>query len=100
MSRRVAAVRAPWQGTAVIDTSEGNASVRVTADGASVSGVDVGAVDVQIELSQQTLIRLVLGAFPPGDLLARTAPGLSGAAHSCLLTLFPQRAPYLYPLDR
>jgi hypothetical protein len=100
LSRRVATLRAPWQGAAAIRTTEGDATVRVAADGVTVSGIDAAAAGVPIHLTQQTLIRLALGAFPPGDLLARAAPDLSAEARSCLLTLFPQREPYMYPLDR
>ncbi len=100
LSRRVASLRAPWQGTVAIHTDEGSAALRITADGVSVSAVDDGAVDLPIPLAQQTLVRLILGAFPPSDLLARTAPGLGDDARSCLMTLFPQRTPFMYPLDR
>jgi len=100
LSRRVVGLRAPWQGRATLHTSEGSATVRVTADGVSVSAGDARPGVTSIAVTQQTLIRLVLGAFPPAGLLARTAPELSGDARSCLLTLFPQREPFLYPLDR
>ena len=53
-----------------------------------------------IPIAQTTLIRLVLGAFPPEDLLSRAEPQLDEHARACLTTLFPQRQPYMYPLDR
>jgi len=104
LSRHVASLRAPWEGTGTIITDEGAAgaatvvvtptSVRVAETGGA------GGEGVPIHLAQQTLVRLVLGAFSPEHLLARTEPHLQGEAIACLLTLFPQRQPYMYLLDR
>jgi predicted N-acetyltransferase YhbS len=88
-------------------------AVRVQAEtGATMITVQPERVDVrpatiaaggairEITLAQTTLIRLVLGALPPRDLLARSEPQLDAWAQEWLVALFPSRQPYMYPLDR
>jgi hypothetical protein len=56
--------------------------------------------EVVIHLPQQTLARLALGAFPPGDLLARLEEPMDERARQLVEILFPLRHPHMYLPDR
>jgi hypothetical protein len=118
LSRRVTAGWSPWQGTVTIVTEAGGATLAAGPHGVRVRAPEGAEEGPRLELPQTTLIRLVLGAFPPDDLLARDDPqriteGLKGdqgpagrgvlsgeERRECLATLFPQRRPHLFQLDR
>lgn len=53
---------------------------------------------IEVELTPGELARLVLGSFPPLDLLDRI--GVARDIADVLAVLFPERRPYIYPADR
>lgn len=53
-----------------------------------------------VELPQETLARLCLGAFDTDDLLARLPTAPQAEAVALVKVLFPRRFPHVYPVDR
>jgi predicted N-acetyltransferase YhbS len=98
-SARIRAARIGFRGEVVLRTELGGAALTVAPEGIS-TGNGGNGIRLVIELPQTTLVRLCLGAFETGDLLARlpVAPGPN--AEEILRVLFPGRAPFIYPVDR
>lgn len=55
---------------------------------------------LRITMDHATLVRLVWGAYDPGDLLSRALPSLDARARELLRVLFPQGRPHIYLADR
>jgi hypothetical protein len=70
--------------------------VEVVPPGGSATAGAAGRFDV--EVSSGTVARLVLGAFEPEPMLARS--GVSPDVAEVLALLFPRRDGYIYPPDR
>lgn len=67
---------------------------------AAPSAGDRAGAQITVALPQTALARLALGAFPPGDLLARLEQPPSDKARELLEALFPWRNPHMYLPDR
>jgi hypothetical protein len=80
-------------------TDMGDVMVSVTPEGVSV---DRGKTDTElmIEVPQDTLARLCLGAFETSDLLDRLPNRPDRPTWNLMEVLFPRRHPHIYPLDR
>ncbi len=57
-----------------------------------------GAGDIEVTIDSGSIARLALGGFDPCRVLERLC--LPSTVTPVLTTLFPQRFPYLYPVDR
>jgi hypothetical protein len=86
-------------GQLTFSTDMGDASISLTPDGVSGDRV-TGSDEFLIELPQETLARLCLGAFETGDLLERLSNPPDGPTWELMEVLFPRRFPHIYPLDR
>jgi len=91
--------------TLCLETDLGGATLHISPDGLSVDdGLTVPppgvAPPLTVRLPQTALVRLALGAFPPGDLLSRLAEPPTGSARDLLEALFPPCYPHIYLPDR
>ncbi len=117
LARRLQAAGSPLVGSLHLQTEIGAAILTLTPDTVQVDDPnqrghplagqsppaarpDERAEPIRVSLPQPTLARLALGAFPPGDLLARLEPPLDVTARRLLEALFPQRHPHMYLPDR
>lgn len=103
LSRRAVASSASWSAVATLLTEAGSATLHLARADVRVTEPathPTADATLRIEIGQATLARLVLGGFPPHDLLARCEPHVEEAARDFLVALFPQRCPYLHLLDR
>ena len=99
LSARIRASRAEFEGTLVFRTDEGEASIVIANDGVSLDAPMDGDKLV-IDLPQETLARLSLGAFEVRDLLARLPVQPSTQVLALLEILFPRRTPHIHAMDR
>ncbi|MGC4107715.1 MAG: GNAT family N-acetyltransferase [Thermomicrobiales bacterium] len=93
--------RLGWSGTLRIVADGEAVEIVLSPDGLDVvSGTALPAESdaIAVEVTPGDLARLVLGTFPPRDLLDRI--GVSGDAAAVLAVVFPERQPYLWPADR
>jgi hypothetical protein len=107
---RLQAARYPFSGRLLFQTDLGDAALVATPDGMSVEYLTTrpGSPDrtagtsqrLVVHLPQTTLAQLVLGAYPPDDLLARLEHPPDEAPRQLLGVLFPLRHPHMYPADR
>lgn len=88
-----------FHGRLTFETELGSASLHLGPAGASPDGA-TGTDRLIVSLPQAVLARLCLGGFDPGDVLARLPDPPEPRVHPLLLTLFPQRHPHIYPMDR
>jgi hypothetical protein len=102
LSERLRAGDPTFRGVVRFETDIGAASLAVTPDGVAVEGAaaPAGTPPIVVRLPQTALARLVLGAFPPGDLLSRLETPPSGQARHLLEIMFPRRHPYMFAPDR
>jgi GNAT superfamily N-acetyltransferase len=101
--RRHGRLPASLRGAVRVQAETGAAAITVQPERVDVQPATTAAADSpirEITLAQTTLIRLVLGALPARDLLARCEPQMEAWAQGWLVALFPPRQPYVYPLDR
>jgi GNAT superfamily N-acetyltransferase len=84
---------------AVNDSSSGFETPPVSARRQDVESPSA-AEPIPVRLPQVSLARLVLGAFPPGDVISRLAPPPAPTAGELLSALFPLRHPHMYLPDR
>jgi hypothetical protein len=88
-----------YQGGLTLHTDEGSISLSISNHGMSLASRPARR-DLAIKLPQASLARMVLGAFEVGDLAARLLDPPDQQAVEVLATLFPRRAPHIYPADR
>jgi GNAT superfamily N-acetyltransferase len=108
LTLRAQAARLPIAGTLRIETEIGAVTLDVGPDGVSVvseRGAPGGdrrppAADFFVRLSQADLARLVLGVFPPGDMLARLSTPPDAVTAELIGVLFPRRHPHMWLPDR
>jgi GNAT acetyltransferase-like protein len=119
LDRRIQAAGFTFRGALHLDTEIGEATLIVTPQGVAVESSDLPPARHPIpagtattahpgtagetliaRLPQATLARLVLGAFPPEDLLARLVEPPGEKARQLLALLFPPRHPHMYLPDR
>jgi hypothetical protein len=98
-STRIRASSLDLSGKITFRTDIGDAAMSVTPEGVSAEGGMAGA-ELKIELPQDTLARLCLGAFETSDLLERLPNRPDRRTWDLMEVLFPRRHPHIYPLDR
>jgi hypothetical protein len=102
LNERLKVAGEPPRGCWLLETTSGAAVLSVDARGLTVeqsAGEQAGCATV-IRLPQETLARLALGAFPPGDLLSRLEEPPEAESRRLLEVLFPYRHPHMYLPDR
>jgi predicted N-acetyltransferase YhbS len=99
LTARVQATSPRFRGQLTFVTDEGEALLFISPDSVSTEGRAAGQ-QLTVELPQTALARLCLGGYDPADLLARLPSTPDPEAVSLLQTLFPRRAPHIYPMDR
>jgi GNAT superfamily N-acetyltransferase len=96
--------RVPFRGSLHLHTDLGSVIL-----GLGDHGVTIGAyppdiagspIALHVQIPQTAVARLVLGGFPPEDLLERLGLSYDDLSAPILAALFPQRHPYLYLADR
>jgi Acetyltransferase (GNAT) domain len=80
-------------------TDEGEESIFISPDGVTAES-GTGERQMAVEIPQDTLGRLCLGAFETSDLLARLPNRPDQQATEILEVLFPKRTPHIYSMDR
>jgi predicted acetyltransferase len=108
LGQRLHAVGCRFAGAVRFQTEVGDAILAVSPDGVTVERPNhlvntKGAASgerLELRLPQTTLARLALGAFPPGDLLARLEQPPDERTRRLMEMLFPLRHPHLYLPDR
>jgi GNAT superfamily N-acetyltransferase len=105
LRRRWLAAPTDFRGCLTIHTEVGSATLDLGPDGVTVlspSPLRGGGQGerLTVQLPQTALARLALGAFHPGDLLARLETPPTAEAARLLATLFPQRHPHMHLPDR
>ncbi|HTE17812.1 MAG TPA: GNAT family N-acetyltransferase [Armatimonadota bacterium] len=105
LSARLQASGSCFQGALLFRTELGDACLNLSPEGLTVvaSGptpAPGGAPALEVYLPQMALARLALGAFPPGDLLARLERPPVDEAARLLEALFPLRHPHMHLPDR
>jgi predicted acetyltransferase len=88
-----------YQGQLTLHTDEGSISLAIRNRGISIASRSARRA-VAIKLPQASLASMVLGAFEVSDLAARLLDPPDKQAVEVLATLFPRRAPHIYPADR
>ena len=84
-----------------LETDMGATVLRITDTDVSVDeGTPPADAPCVLRLPQTELMRLALGAFPPGDLLDRLDSPPDAGMRTLVEALFPQRQPYLHLPDR
>jgi Acetyltransferase (GNAT) domain len=99
LAARARACRLGFEGDLVFATDAGEATLSIGRDSVA-TGAESGGARVVVELPQEALARLCVGAFEPQDVLARLPRTLDRRIGMLLSALFPRRAPHIYPLDR
>jgi GNAT superfamily N-acetyltransferase len=99
LSARIRGSGCGFEGTLVFRTDEGAAAMAIGPDGVSIE-VPTPADSLAIDLPQETLARLVMGAFDARDLLARLPVPPSAQAAALVEILFPRRFPHIHAIDR
>lgn len=99
LSERVRRARTGFAGTILFRTDAGEARIGLGPEEVSL---DPGPGDpgLVVELPQEMLARLALGAFEASDLLARLPERVPEAAVAVLEVLFPRRHPHIHAMDR
>ncbi|MGN6484611.1 MAG: GNAT family N-acetyltransferase [Thermomicrobiales bacterium] len=90
--------RLGWSGDLRIVADGEAVSIALTPDTLSVGPAIATQDGTEVALTPGELARLVLGSFPPLDLLDRI--GVARDIADVLAALFPERRPYIYPADR
>jgi hypothetical protein len=98
LAARVVAYRLGFEGELVFLTDTGETTVSIRSDEVRI-GAGHGGERLVVELPQETLVRLCLGAFEPQDLVTRLAGVPDSRLADLITVLFPRRAPHIYPLD-
>jgi GNAT superfamily N-acetyltransferase len=98
-SERIQAARAGFEGTLVFRTEEGEASTTIGPDGVEPGEVMTGD-RIVIEMPQDALARLVLGAFDTREILGRLPVPPPERTWEVLEVLFPRRYPHIHAMDR
>jgi Acetyltransferase (GNAT) domain len=80
-------------------TDEGEESIFITPDRVTEES-GTGERQITVEIPQDTLSRLCLGAFETSDLLARLPKRPDHQTSELLEVLFPGRTPHIYSMDR
>lgn len=99
LSARVRGACLPFRGRLTFRTDEGEASLWVAPEGVSMEGGSCGR-QLVVELPQDILARLILGAFDTADVLARLPDPPAAETAALLKVFFPRRYPHIYPMDR
>jgi hypothetical protein len=104
LDERWRGTRLPFRGTLLLRTDLGSVRLDLTNDSIAINTSPKSAADetgaLQVDLPQTAVARLVLGGFPPRDLLARHGFPCDGLPSQVLSALFPRRHPYLFLADR
>lgn len=101
LTARLQAASPSFVGTLLIETDMGDAALKITPDVVTVENGAIASADaLRFTLLQQELARLALGAFPPGDLLARLPQPPSEEVEMLLGNMFPVRHPHMHLPDR
>ena len=96
----------PFAGDLVVRTDIGDATIPLSPAGSVQTPRPAGAcgpfvsVTSILEIPQQELARLALGAFPPDDILDRIPNPPHDPVRRMVRVLFPQRYPHMYLPDR
>jgi hypothetical protein len=80
-------------------TDEGEESMFISPDGHTAES-SRSECQMTVEIPQDTLSRLCLGAFETSDLLARLPNRPDQQTTEILEVLFPRRTPHIYSMDR
>lgn len=100
LQARLQATQSTFPATLTLRTDIGTATLRIARSEIEIEeGEPEDGSALTVELPQAELARLALGAFPPGDLLARL-PAFPEAAKPMLEALFPQRNAHMHLPDR
>ncbi len=90
-----------FTGSLVFHTDSGDATLHLTPDTVTVTDGALTSPDaLHLFLPQYELARMALGAFPPGELLARLPMPVAAEAERLLEHLFPLRFPHMHLPDR
>jgi hypothetical protein len=98
-TERIRASSPNLRGEIIFSTDMGDAVMSVTPEGVSADR-GKGGDELFVEMPQDTLARLCLGAFETSDLLERLPNRPDDRTWALLEVLFPRRYPHIYPLDR
>jgi GNAT acetyltransferase-like protein len=96
---RIQASRVNVCGDIIFRTDMGDVAMDVTDEGVDTHR-GMTSTDLTIEVPQDTLARLCLGAFETRDLLERLPNPPDRRTCDLMEVLFPRRHPHIYPLDR
>ena len=96
---RIQASRVNVCGDIIFRTDMGDVAMDVTDEGVDAHR-GMTSTDLTIEVPQDTLARLCLGAFETRDLLERLPNPPEHRVWNLMEVLFPRRHPHIYPLDR
>jgi hypothetical protein len=99
VSARVRASGLRVSGHLTFVTEEGEASILIRPDGATIDNVQ-GKKQWKVVLPQVMLARLCLGGFDTADVLVRLPMMPDAESATLLKALFPRRFPHIYPVDR
>jgi hypothetical protein len=86
-------------GRLIFDTDEGEESIWITPEGVTTEA-GTGEGQMTVELPQDALSRMCLGAFETSDLLTRLPHRPDHQTTELLEVLFPKRTPHIYSMDR
>jgi Acetyltransferase (GNAT) domain len=96
---RIRASSANFCGDIIFRTEMGDVAMSLTGEGVGANRGQNSA-ELMIEVPQDTLARLCLGAFETRDLLERLPNPPDRRTCELMEVLFPRRHPHIYPLDR
>ena len=101
LQARLRQARSQFAGALIFETELGDATLHIVPNAVTVTqGADSNSDALRVNLPQSELARLALGAFPPGDLLARLPRPPSEETAMLLENMFPLRCPHMYLPDR
>jgi hypothetical protein len=101
LSLRLAAAGSRFRGTVRVVTEAGEVALSIDGEDVRVEGRDSGHEGALVcRLPQTTLARLVMGTYPPDDLLARLEEPPREQAAQLLEILFPERPAQIFLADR
>jgi len=101
MLARLRAAYSDFRGSLLLDTDMGTAAINIEPNRVTVSNQSSpGTAVLAVALPQTELARLALGAFPPGDVLARLPDAPTDEAARLLEIMFPLRHSHMHLPDR